>query len=161
MLTPQRVDKESPLLGEPCALCRDPLAPGDEAVLCPEDGTRHHARCWTANGSHCASYGCMGSGEVQTASTAGVRNATAAAAAAAEPVTPAAQGRIARVISTLSAGCLLLSIALAIILIAFSCFGLWAIADYILLEILGWQYRQPLSGAAGWSAAYTVAYLIH
>jgi hypothetical protein len=35
----------------------------------------------------------------------------------------------------------------AIILIAVSCFGLWAIADYVMLEKLGWQYRAPLSGS--------------
>lgn len=34
------------------------------------------------------------------------------------------------------------------VIIAFSCFGLWAIADYIMMEVLGWQYRQPLSGIA-------------
>ncbi len=42
--------------------------------------------------------------------------------------------------------CLIVSIAIAIVLIAAGCFGLWAIADYILIEELGWQYRSPLSG---------------
>jgi hypothetical protein len=42
--------------------------------------------------------------------------------------------------------CLVISIALAIVLIAAACFGLWAIADYILIEELGWQYRTPFSG---------------
>jgi hypothetical protein len=41
--------------------------------------------------------------------------------------------------------CLLISIALAILLVAVGCFGLWAIADYILLEVLHWPYREPLS----------------
>jgi hypothetical protein len=43
--------------------------------------------------------------------------------------------------------CLVISIALAIVLIAAGCFGLWAVADYILIEVLGWQYRAPFSGS--------------
>jgi hypothetical protein len=42
--------------------------------------------------------------------------------------------------------CLIVSVAIAIILIAAGCFGLWAIADYILIEQLGWQYRSPFTG---------------
>jgi len=42
--------------------------------------------------------------------------------------------------------CLIISIAFAIVLIAAGCFGLWAIADYILIDVLGWQYRSPLTG---------------
>lgn len=42
--------------------------------------------------------------------------------------------------------CLIIAIAISIILIAVSCFGLWAILDYVVVELLGWQYRQPLSG---------------
>jgi hypothetical protein len=42
--------------------------------------------------------------------------------------------------------CLLISVAIAIVLIAAGCFGLWAIADYVLIEQLGWQYRSPFSG---------------
>lgn len=43
--------------------------------------------------------------------------------------------------------CLVISIALAIVLIAAGCFGLWAVADYILIEMLGWQYRAPFTGS--------------
>jgi hypothetical protein len=42
--------------------------------------------------------------------------------------------------------CLIISIALAIVLIAAGCFGLWAIADYVLIDVLGWQYRSPFTG---------------
>ncbi len=42
--------------------------------------------------------------------------------------------------------CLIIGIALAIVLIAAGCFGLWAIADYVLIDILGWQYRSPFTG---------------
>jgi hypothetical protein len=34
----------------------------------------------------------------------------------------------------------------AIILFAIGCFGLWAIADYVMIDILGWQYRGPVAG---------------
>jgi hypothetical protein len=43
--------------------------------------------------------------------------------------------------------CLLISIGLAILLFAVGCFGLWLIADYIMLEILRWEYRQPFQGS--------------
>jgi hypothetical protein len=37
--------------------------------------------------------------------------------------------------------CLILAIAIAIVVFAFSCFGLWAIADYFLIDVFGWEYR--------------------
>jgi hypothetical protein len=43
-------------------------------------------------------------------------------------------------------GCLLVGIAIAIIFFSIGCFGLWAIADYIMLEVLGWGYRVPETG---------------
>jgi len=46
---------------------------------------------------------------------------------------------------TFSQGCLIIAIAIAIVLFAAGCFGLWAIADYIMIDVLGWQYRVPLS----------------
>ncbi|HUM70379.1 MAG TPA: RING finger protein, partial [Chloroflexota bacterium] len=64
MLSPITVDKQSPFLGEECALCKDPLTPGELVVICPEDGSRHHDRCWLANGNKCAAYGCRGHGEI-------------------------------------------------------------------------------------------------
>ena len=39
-----------------------------------------------------------------------------------------------------------MGIAIAIIFFSIGCFGLWAIADYIMLEVLGWHYRVPESG---------------
>jgi hypothetical protein len=44
--------------------------------------------------------------------------------------------------------CLVIAIAVAIVFVAIGCFGLWAILDYIMLEILGWQYRDPLLNEA-------------
>jgi hypothetical protein len=37
--------------------------------------------------------------------------------------------------------CLILSIAIAILLFGFGCFGLWAIADYLLLDVFDMPYR--------------------
>ena len=70
-IKPVVVDKRSPFLGEACALCKQPLSPGDELAICPEDATRHHAHCWRANGNKCTAYGCTGHGELLEFSTAG------------------------------------------------------------------------------------------
>ena len=37
--------------------------------------------------------------------------------------------------------CLIISIAIAILLFGFGCFGLWAIADYLLLDVFDMPYR--------------------
>lgn len=37
--------------------------------------------------------------------------------------------------------CLIIAIAIAILVFAFGCFGLWAIADYVMIEVLGYDYR--------------------
>ena len=62
---------------------------------------------------------------------------------------PASRTKV-RVLPSSSLGCaqscLLLSIAIAILLVAVGCFGLWSIADYVLLEVLDWNYRTPFSG---------------
>src|SRR5690606_6151999 len=56
-------------------------------------------------------------------------------------------------------GCLIIAVAFAIVLLSVSCFGLWAIADYVMMQVMGWEYREPLSlvhgllitwGNAGW-----------
>jgi hypothetical protein len=154
MIRATLIDKQSPFLGEECALCKHPFAPEEEIVICPEDGSRHHARCWQANGNKCTAYGCLGSGEVITTQSdeanrqlSGGTNVPAGGRLAEGPP---ARSKI-RVLPSSSLGCaqscLLLSIAVAIILISVSCFGLWAIADYVMLEKLGWQYRAPLSGS--------------
>jgi hypothetical protein len=70
----------------------------------------------------------------------------------AEPPPEAARRSKVRVLPTSSLGCaqscLLLSIAIAIVLFAVGCYGMWAIADYIMLELLDWPYRAPLSESA-------------
>ncbi len=147
MLSPITVTKQSPFLGEECVLCKNPLAPGDEIVICPEDSSRHHTHCWRAHGNKCAAYGCRGHGEIETETEPEAppppRNSRTIA-------TPAAteNGRIQRTARRFGCGqgCLLMGIAIAIIFFSIGCFGLWAIADYIMLEVLGWHYRVPESG---------------
>lgn len=145
-IRPVLVDEESPFLGEDCALCKESFSGGDEIVICPDDGSRHHAHCWRANGSKCTAYGCTGFGEILP------RQPRARSQRRSSVVTQgeAAPRSKVRAMPSSSMGCaqacLVLSIAIAIVLIAAGCFGLWAIADYILIEELGWQYRSPLSG---------------
>ena len=142
-IRPVIVDKRSPFLGEPCALCKEPIAPGDELVICPEDEARHHVHCWQAYGDRCSALGCTGRGEVMDSADYGdarirtVRRRTK-------------QGDVK--VQTLpersfscAQSCLLVTIAVAVILCAIGCFGMWAIADYVLVDVLGWQYRDPIA----------------
>ncbi|MCP4363253.1 MAG: hypothetical protein GY796_35070 [Chloroflexi bacterium] len=133
MLTPAIIDKQSPFLGEECALCKDPFAPGEEVVICPEDGSCHHAHCWVANGHQCAAFGCAGHGRLSTESP--------------HPSSPQ-RTVVTRPSSSFGYGqtCLLLAIAIAIIFFSIGCFGLWAIADYLMLNVWDMPYRPPFSG---------------
>ncbi len=142
-LRPVLIDKRSPFLGEACALCKQPFGPGDELVVCPKDATRHHVHCWRAHGNRCTAYGCDGHGEVLTGArivSGGRGNAPREERGEAKVQTLPARG------FHCAQSCLLIAIAVAIILFAIGCFGLWAIADYIVTEILGWQYREPIAG---------------
>lgn len=149
-LRPHVINKRSPFLGEACALCKEPFAPGEELVICPADATRHHVHCWRANGDRCTAYGCEGRGEIDTSPE---RPRVIEQGPESEP----AQTRRARrgrrpepEVRTLpsssfgcSQGCLIMAIAAAILFFSIGCFGLWAIADY-LMEMMGWNYREPL-----------------
>ena len=138
-LRPVVVDKRSPFLGEACALCKQPFAPGDQLAICPEDATRHHARCWQANGNRCTAYGCRGHGRVVGLEPPRVRTSSTESGESKVQTLPARGFHCAQ-------SCLVVAIAVAIILFAVGCFGLWAIADYIMIEVLGWQYRDPVAG---------------
>ncbi|MGH2535902.1 MAG: RING finger protein [Candidatus Promineifilaceae bacterium] len=142
-LRPLAVTKDTPFLGEACALCKGPFAPGDELVICPEDATRHHVACWRANSNRCTAFGCAGRGEVADLplTPPRIRPRSRRPEATAQPEPLPAQG------FHCAQSCLLIAIALAIVIFAIGCFGLWAIADYIMLEVLGWQYRPPAAGA--------------
>jgi len=144
------IDKQSPFLGDECSLCKQPLAPGDEAVVCPEDGSRHHSHCWRSNGNKCTAYGCRGEGAIVSQTTEPrrpyrhfqtIETVNRPRRRSKVLVRPTSHLGCAR-------GCLLLSIAMAIILFAVGCFGLWAIADYIMVEIFNLPYRSPVSELA-------------
>jgi len=145
-IRPILVDEESPFRGEGCALCKESFDTGDEIVICPDDGSRHHVHCWRANGNHCTAYGCTGFGEILPRHTRPRRRRQSRVVAQGEA---SARSKV-RTMPSSSMGCaqtcLIISIAIAIVLIAAACFGLWAIADYILIEEMGWQYRAPFSG---------------
>ena len=64
MIRPHRLGDESTFLGQTCALCKQEFIVDDIIVVCPEDGSRHHANCWEANNNHCTAYGCKGEGEI-------------------------------------------------------------------------------------------------
>ena len=150
MLRPITVDKRSPFLGEECALCKQPFSPMEEVIVCPEDGSRHHTQCWRTNGNKCTAYGCQGHGEIAgPPPTLPPRPQPTPNVVVRQPAGRNGRSKV-RVLPATSFGCaqncLFLSIAIAILIIAVSCFGLWAIADYIMIEILGYGYRQPLSG---------------
>ena len=134
------VDKRSPFLGESCALCKQPFAPGDELAICPEDATRHHTHCWLANGNRCTAYGCDGRGRIAGLESSHVRTSSTTDGESKVQTLPARGFHCAQ-------SCLVVAIAVAVILFAVGCFGLWAIADYIMIEVLGWHYRDPVAGA--------------
>jgi hypothetical protein len=146
-IRPVLVDEESPFFGEGCALCKESFTVGDEIVICPEDASRHHNHCWRANGNHCTAYGCTGSGEVLPRHS---RTRTPRRPQIITQLPDAAPRSKVRTMPSSSMGCaqtcLIISVAIAIVLIAAGCFGLWAVADYVLLEVLGWQYRSPFTG---------------
>ena len=145
-LLPIIASKRSPFLGDTCALCKEPFTPGDELVICPVDGARHHGQCWQANGNKCSALGCTGQGELADPSSPVSRPAPGR-----EKVTVVGNGRTKiRTLPSQSFGCaqscLILSVALAIVLIALGCFGLWAIFDYLMLHVWDFSYRPPLTG---------------
>ena len=136
------IHDESPFLGEECALCREAFLAGDEIVVCPECRARHHVHCWTAFDNHCTAFGCDGRGELSRTPPPPQHI----------PLTIGSEGSRVRTLPSISIGnaqgCLVAAIALSIVLFAIGCFGIWAIADFIMLEILEWDYRAPLEGFA-------------
>lgn len=173
-IRPQLIDRRSPSLGERCALCKEPLSPGDAIIICPADGTPHHIHCWQANDNRCSAYGCTGSGrpilptplaadvqlEAEREEVGDEDVVTGDDIVEGEVVTPPPatagpdrprRGRRSKVrtypASSFSCAqtCLVVAIAIAIVLVAFACFGLWAILDFIVMDILDWHYREPLT----------------
>lgn len=148
-IRPVLIDKHSPFLGESCALCKEPFSPGQEIIICPADATRHHIHCWRANDNHCAAYGCTGQGRpiLRTPFSEDDDEAIVEGTVVSSSE-PAGASKVRTMPSSsfgCAQGCLLISIGLAILLFAVSCFGLWAMLDYLFIEVFGWDYRQPQS----------------
>lgn len=166
MIRAHRIGDSSTFLGQTCALCKQEFDVGDEIVICPEDGSRHHVHCWQANGNKCTAYGCKGEGAIGVATLPPrqqpVRDQTgrrprvitqeperpSSPPPPARPI-PNAPGSKVRTLPSGSLGCaqtcLLIAIALAIVLLAGSCFGLWKLADYLMNEVWALPYREPLA----------------
>lgn len=143
-IRPVLIDKLSPFIGESCALCKEPFAPGEEIILCPEDAARHHVYCWSANGNRCAAFGCRGNGAPITRTPIPIDAIEENEAGGEED--PASRVKTLPSSSfSCAQSCLIVAIAISILIFAVSCFGLWAILDYVVVEIFGWRYRQPLS----------------
>ncbi len=166
MIRAHHIGDDSAFLGQTCALCKQEFAAGDAIVVCPADGSRHHVRCWQANGNKCTAYGCTGEGAIGTPAQLVRRSQpvpprasrprvieqpqerSSQPSGAARPI-PGAPGSKVRTLPAGSVGCartcLLLAIALAIILFALGCYGLWAISDYFMLQVWEIPYRAPLA----------------
>ncbi len=164
MIRAHHIGDSSAFLGQTCALCKQEFVSGDEIVICPEDGSRHHAGCWQANGNKCTAYGCTGAGAIGVPGRPQGRpvrerpsrrprvitqepEPARASTGAARPV-PNAPGSKVRTLPAGSfgcaRGCLIVAVVLAIVLFAVGCFGLWAIADYLMLNLFHLPYRPPL-----------------
>jgi len=149
MIRPLRVSSRSAFLEQQCALCKEEFIPGDEIVICPEDGARHHSACWEANGFKCSAFGCGGAGQISTGneSQTTTTNGPRVVESKVEEGEKASKVRVMPSSSLgCGQGCLLLSIAIAILVMAFGCFGLWAIADYLMINVFEFDYRVPFEG---------------
>lgn len=168
MLIPQDVTKESGFVGRDCAFCKEPFAPGQALVVCPIDGSLHHTFCWEENGNHCTSLGCHGHGRLsgdeeplpefddddllededdgyerisaEPESTQSPQREDPAAQSEPDPA-PSSAEQTPPIHFRFAQSCLMFAIAIAIIVMAFSCFGLWAILDYIMIDLLDYGYR--------------------
>lgn len=174
-IRPILIDEHSPFLEESCALCKEPFDQGEQIVVCPDDAARHHVSCWEANNNHCTAFGCTGQGEViqrgesleaeeefeesepESApvlepeiveSIAFRRRGVNGARRTVRETETEPRSKVRTMPSSTfgcAQGCMVLAIALAIVVMSVSCFGLWAIMDYLMLEVFGLEYRQPLS----------------
>lgn len=151
MIRTHHLAETSTFLGQTCALCKQEFVIGDEIVICPEDGSRHHAECWHANGDKCTAYGCTGAGRIGDPwpdQRHPVRERPARRPriitqepeqGSALPTRPRSAPNFAgSKVRTLPAGnigcarsCLALAIILIIIFLALACFGLWGFVSYI------------------------------
>lgn len=172
MIRPHRLVEESTFLGQTCALCKQEFGVGDEIVVCPEDGSRHHVYCWEANNNHCTAYGCKGEGEVGVPAPFMARPARqqrqtqppprpravepplepppprarpAQTRPAARPI-PNAPGSKVRTLPAGSfgcaRGCLIAFLIIAILLVALACAGAWFLTESYALGPASYGVRE-------------------
>lgn len=164
MIQAHRLTDTSIFLGQTCALCKQELVSGDEIVICPEDGSRHHVGCWQANGNKCTAYGCTGAGQIGVPTRPlgqpvrehpARRTRVITQDSEHSPIRPPAARPIPNApgskVRTLPAGsfgcartCLFITIILVVILLAISCFGLWALANRIMMPTNSVPIYAPL-----------------
>lgn len=176
MIRAHRIGETSAFLGQTCALCKQEFAAGDQIVVCPEDGSRHHAHCWEANNNHCTAYGCRGEGtigvplpppagppvrerpraRVIAAPESPPRAEPARRATAGRPVgsvrpVPGAPGSKVRTLPAGSVGCartcLTLTIIGILVVLAMACVGVWAFMSYTGGPAAGLSDHGPLLAA--------------
>jgi hypothetical protein len=61
----ERLDIESPLLGELCVHCGEALTAGEVVAVCPVCFEPQHGACWVENHFRCSTPGCTGAGRLQ------------------------------------------------------------------------------------------------
>jgi hypothetical protein len=160
MIRPHQLSETSTFVGQTCALCKQEFTTGDSIVICPEDGSRHHAHCWEANNNHCTAYGCTGQGVIGDgtaalptvpplrrrppsrptiitptgqSSTGQARSTPPRRPAAARPI-PNAPGSKVRTLPAGSFGCVpacfVVAFILVFILVGFACAAAWFLTGY-------------------------------
>ncbi|CUS05248.2 protein of unknown function [Candidatus Promineifilum breve] len=180
MIRAHRIDETSVFLEQTCALCKQAFVAGDEIVVCPADGSRHHVHCWQANDNKCTAYGCTGTGVVgapglgdpavprprnQLPRERSRRPRVVTMPAESPSPTPAAARPIPNApgskVRTLPAGsfgcgrsCLVFAIILAILLLVGGCFGLWAIADFLMTQVGEISNGAPLASGLMLTATF-------
>ncbi|MEZ4516539.1 MAG: RING finger protein [Chloroflexota bacterium] len=160
MIRAHSISEESTFLGQTCALCKQEFEVGDRIVICPKDGSRHHAHCWQANGNRCTAYGCTGQGEIGVTIRPRRRQPAAESSQTVIIPNPAAHdsahnppsGSKVRVMPARNFGCarscLFLTILFTLILLGAACFGLWTLADTIINKVPQWHFGAALIGPA-------------
>ncbi len=149
---PIPIDEDSPFFEERCALCQELFAIGDDIVICPEDATRHHVRCWRANDNKCTAFGCSGSGVVLDEEFLARRRPVRGANSPHSQQNAPNQNQIDVETDetpprhySCAQSLFLIMVGASILIIALSCFGLWAMFDYLMLEYFELPYRLPFS----------------
>jgi hypothetical protein len=161
MIRAHSIGDSSVFLGQNCALCKQEFGLGDEIVVCPADGSRHHVHCWQANSNKCTAYGCQGEGEIGEATfpprpqpvrerPVRERPRNRPRVINQEPERPSPRSTARPIpnapgskVRTLPAGgigcartCLFFAIVAIIVLLVFGCFSIWNFAEYLRQEFL-------------------------